>query len=185
MNRIIQNYKRELNNTYNELKDYVVIKDTGQGCIQAFIDCLEYDLDSDLLYFEDDAILCKNFEARLNDVFNNLGQDKLIQLFSLKRVYDKTTLMNGSTYCGNVCFYIPSKLRKEMAEYWHTTWSKSKCYEENPNAMDFLVRDFLKDNKYKYWLVVPNLVQHQDGKSVIDPRRSSKRKSLYFIDDNN
>ena len=67
-----------------------------------------------------------------------------------------------------------------MVKYWYEVGSKSKCYEENPNAMDFLVRDFLKDNKHKYWLVIPNLVQHQEGKSVIDPRRSSKRQSLYF-----
>lgn len=176
---IVQNYKRELNETYNELQEYKVIKDEGQGCIQTFIDCLE-DSDDDLLYFEDDAILCKDFEKTFQDVLDNLGKDKLIQLFSLKRVITETTLMNGSTYCGNVCFYIPKELRKEMVKYWYEVWSKSKCYEENPNAMDFLVRDFLKDNKYKYWLVIPNLVQHQEGKSVIDPRRSSKRQSLYF-----
>ena len=78
---IVQNYKRELNETYNELHEYKVIKDEGQGCIQTFIDCLE-DSDDDLLYFEDDAILCKDFEKTFQDVLNNLGKDKLIQLFS-------------------------------------------------------------------------------------------------------
>ena len=88
--------------------------------------------------------------------------------------------MNGSTYCGNVGFFIPKEMRLELIKYFNEVWSKSQCFKDNPTAMDYLVRDFLKDNKYKYWLVVPNLIQHQERKSVIDPRRSSKRQSLYF-----
>ena len=92
---IVQNYKRELNKTYNELQEYKVIKDEGQGCIQTFIDCLE-DSDDDLLYFEDDAILCKDFEKTFQDVLDNLGKDKLIQLFSLKRVITEKTWSDGT-----------------------------------------------------------------------------------------
>lgn len=177
---VVQNYKRTLNETYDrELKDYKVIKDIGYGAIPTFIKCL-CDSEDDLLYLEDDVILCHNFQEELDKVFDELGKDKLIQLFSLKKVITKTTLMSGGTYCGNVGFFIPKEMRLELVKYFNEVWSKSQCYKDNPTAMDYLVRDYLKDNKYKYWLVVPNLVQHQEGKSVIDPRRSSKRQSLYF-----
>lgn len=177
---VVQNYKRELNETYTrELKNFEVIEDIGYGAIPTFLKCLCND-ENDLLYLEDDVILCKNFENELEKVFSELGKDNLIQLFSLKKVITKTTLMNGSTYCGNVGFFIPKEMRLELVKYFNEVWSKSQCFKDNPTAMDYLVRDFLKDNKYKYWLVVPNLIQHQEGKSVIDPRRSSKRQSLYF-----
>jgi hypothetical protein len=177
---VVQNYKRELNETYTrELKNFEVIEDIGYGAIPTFLKCLCND-ENDLLYLEDDVILCKDFENELEKVFSELGKDNLIQLFSLKKVITKTTLMNGSTYCGNVGFFIPKEMRLELVKYFNEVWSKSQCYKDNPTAMDYLVRDFLKDNKYKYWLVVPNLIQHQEGKSVIDPRRSSKRQSLYF-----
>ena len=177
---VVQNYKRELNETYTrELKNFEVIEDIGYGAIPTFLKCLCND-ENDLLYLEDDVILCKDFENELEKVFSELGKDNLIQLFSLKKVITETTLMNGSTYCGNVGFFIPKEMRLELVKYFNEVWSKSQCYKDNPTAMDYLVRDFLKDNKYKYWLVVPNLIQHQEGKSVIDPRRSSKRQSLYF-----
>lgn len=177
---VVQNYKRELNETYTrELKNFEVIEDIGYGAIPTFLKCLCND-ENDLLYLEDDVILCKDFENELEKVFSELGKDNLIQLFSLKKVITKTTLMNGSTYCGNVGFFIPKEMRLELVKYFNEVWSKSQCFKDNPTAMDYLVRDFLKDNKYKYWLVVPNLIQHQEGKSVIDPRRSSKRQSLYF-----
>lgn len=179
-NVVVQNYKRELNETYTrELKNFEVIEDIGYGAIPTFLKCLCND-ENDLLYLEDDVILCKDFENELEKVFSELGKDNLIQLFSLKKVITETTLMNGSTYCGNVGFFIPKKMRLELVKYFNEVWSKSQCFKDNPTAMDYLVRDFLKDNKYKYWLVVPNLIQHQEGKSVIDPRRSSKRQSLYF-----
>lgn len=177
---VVQNYKRELNETYTrELKNFEVIEDIGYGAIPTFLKCLCND-ENDLLYLEDDVILCKDFKNELEKVFSELGKDNLIQLFSLKKVITKTTLMNGSTYCGNVGFFIPKEMRLELVKYFNEVWSKSQCFKDNPTAMDYLVRDFLKDNKYKYWLVVPNLIQHQEGKSVIDPRRSSKRQSLYF-----
>lgn len=180
---VVQNYKRELNHTYDrELGTYTVIKDEGYGAVPTFIKCLCND-DNDLVYLEDDVIICRDFTKHLNMLFRTLGRDTLIQLFSLKKTVIGTKLMNGSTYCGNVGFFIPKEMRLELVKYFNEVWSKSQCYKDNPTAMDYLVRDFLKDNKYKYWLVVPNLVQHQVGKSVIDPRRSSKRQSKYFIDE--
>ena len=75
---IIQNYKRTLNETYKrELKDFMVIVDKDGDPMKAFIKCLEFD-DNDLLYFEDDAILCHNFTQRLDDIFKELGTDKII-----------------------------------------------------------------------------------------------------------
>ena len=179
---IIQNYKRELNETYaRELKDYTVIEDKGYGAIPTFIKCMCND-DNNLLYFEDDVILCHNFEEKIKKAIEELGDDKVIQFFTLKKSINETSLKTGSTYCQNQCFYMPSKMRLELVKYFNEVWSKSQCFKDNPTAMDYLVRDFLKDNKYKYWIHIPCLVQHIEGKSVIDPRRSSKRQCVNFED---
>ncbi len=180
----VQNYKRELNETYaRELSDcgYEVVEDTGDGAMKTFLNCLVCG-DGDMLYLEDDAILCKDFIKKVDKELDELGRDKIVQFFSLKKSVDKTTLMGGGTYCGNVCLFIPNKIRLGILKFYEE-WKNSKVGVENPTAMDYLVRDYLKKTKQKYYLVVPNLVQHQVGKSVIDPRRSSKRQSLYYIED--
>lgn len=182
-NPIVQNYKRELNETYaRELDNFTVIEDKGYGAIPTFIKCMCND-DGNLLYFEDDVILCHNFKEKVNQAIKELGDDKVIQFFNLKKSISETKLMTGSTYCQNQCFYMPSKMRVELVKYFNEVWSKSQCFKDNPTAMDYLVRDFLKDNKYKYWIYQPCLVQHQIGKSVIDPRRSTKRLAKHFIDE--
>lgn len=183
MYKIVQNYKRELNETYvRELgNDFGVVRDIGDGAMLTFIKCL-ITPSGDMLYLEDDAILCKDFLSKVEQTLDEVGRDKIVQFFSLKKSVEETTLMSGGTYCGNVCLFIPNKIREEIAEYYFE-WKDTKVGQENPTAMDYLVRDYLKKTKQKYYLVVPNLVQHQIGKSVIDPRRSSKRQSKYFIDE--
>lgn len=183
MYKVVQNYKRELNETYNQElgNDFIVVEDTGDGAMKTFIKCLSTP-NGDMLYLEDDAILCKNFIVKVEDILDKLGRDNIVQFFSLKKVIDKTTLMSGGSYCGNVCLFIPNKIRNEIVEFYEE-WKDSEVGTKNPTAMDYLVRDYLKKTKQKYYLIIPNLVQHQVGKSVIDPRRSSKRQSLYFIND--
>ena len=47
---VVQNYKRELNETYTrELKNFEVIEDIGYGAIPTFLKCLCND-ENDLLY---------------------------------------------------------------------------------------------------------------------------------------
>jgi len=46
--------------------------------------------------------------------------------------------------------------------------------------LDTMIGDWLKKRKERYWVVVPNLADHQIGKSAIDSRRSSKRVSKTF-----
>ena len=60
--------------------------------------------------------------------------------------------------------------------------NEPKNIKEHPNGTDAMVRDFLKDRKEKYWIHCPSLVDHRQGKSVIDPRRSSKRQSFTFVE---
>ncbi len=45
-----------------------------------------------------------------------------------------------------------------------------------------MVADFLKERHMRYYIHVPSLVEHRIGKSLIDPRRSSRRQSLTFRD---
>jgi hypothetical protein len=43
-----------------------------------------------------------------------------------------------------------------------------------------MMGDYFKQQKIRYWQHVPSLVQHAEGISLINPRRSGKRTSPTF-----
>jgi hypothetical protein len=76
------------------------------------------------------------------------------------------------------CFYLPagySALIADFKQYWSE-------FDAHPTGVDLMVNDFLRLRKEKYWIHIPNLVDHRVAKSLIDPRRSSKRQSKTFTD---
>ena len=104
--------------------------------------------------------------------------DDVIQFFSMRK--DDLTIgsryINGGRFCMNQCFYLPAGMSRDILDYMDS-WGR---YAEHPTGYDILMADFFKSRKIKYWNVCPNLVDHAQGKSRIDPRRSSKRQSFTF-----
>ena len=87
-----------------------------------------------------------------------------------------------NNFIANLCFYIPKNHANAIIE-WHKDYWVPSNYEGNmpTSASDLFVRSYLKKKiKKKYWIVIPNLVDHRIGKSAIDKRRSSKRISKTF-----
>lgn len=153
----------------------------GKGANETFIDGFRISKDRPFIKLEDDVILCTNFCEEIEKAIKEIGEDRFISFFTLK-TFDpvENKELNGSTFCSSLCFYVPSGMSSKIIEYYETKWKHSKVAKENPTGFDYIIRDFLKENKIKYYMVLPNLVQHQVGKSVINERRSSKRQSLYF-----
>ena len=131
--------------------------------------------DSPTVQMQDDIILCDNFKEKcLNEI--NKRPDEVILFFSMR----KADLTEGSRYDNNFlmnqCVYFPKGYAKQLLDF-SRVWEEQNQGED---ADDFLVRDFLRARKEKYYIVVPNLVNHKEVKSVINPRRSSKRQSKTF-----
>lgn len=123
---------------------------------------------------EDDIILTSNFKGKAEAVISRYPQI-LINFFSLSKKYTKPHFKTGREYCMNQCEYFPAGFGKRVVEaYAH--WDKR---ESEPNAYDFLVGyAWGYSNPYLVWC--PSLVQHRQVKSIINPRRSSKRQSITF-----
>jgi len=142
-----------------------------------FLRCLEMGGNEPVVHLEDDAILCENFIEKIEAA---IAQHPLnvIQFFSMRK--DDLTIGSrwqaGAKYMMNQCFYSPKNFDALLLEYGKS-WSR---LEQHPNGTDEMMADFLKERKARYWNHVPNLVDHRVAKSMIDPRRSSKRQSKTF-----
>tara|TARA_R100001460_G_scaffold41330_5_gene76923 strand:- start:2714 stop:3295 length:582 start_codon:yes stop_codon:yes gene_type:complete len=133
------------------------------------------------LILEDDVIFADNFMTKIEHEISKRPND-FINFFSMRKADFEIGSRYYSDFIGNLCVYIPKNHSNKILD-WHEQYWVPANYEGNmsTSATDLFLRSYLKANKIKCWLVVPNLVNHRVGKSVIDPRRSSKRLSKTFI----
>tara|TARA_R110000824_G_scaffold97450_3_gene232947 strand:- start:7333 stop:7899 length:567 start_codon:yes stop_codon:yes gene_type:complete len=161
------------------LPEAIFCMDEKKCAFDTFLRSLEMAEDDPCIHMEEDIFLTKNFLKKAMVAIRSKPMS-LIQFFSMR----KKDLTEGSrwdrNFLMNQCFYAPpvySRLLLKYFAYW-----EPKNIKEHPNGTDAMVRDFLKDRKEKYWIHCPSLVDHRQGKSVIDPRRSSKRQSFTFVE---
>lgn len=151
--------------------------DQKQCAFDTFLRSLEMAGDDPCIHMEEDVILTENFYEKIHKVINTKPFN-LIQFFSMR----KKDLTEGSrwdnNYLMNQCFYAPPTYSHQLRKFYDT-WNLTERVK-NPNGTDQMICDFLKSKKEKYWIHVPSLVDHRVSKSVIDPKRSSKRQSLTF-----
>ena len=123
---------------------------------------------------EDDIILTSNFKEKIEKVISEYP-DILINFFSLSKKFTVPHTKKGREYCMNQCEYFPEGFSLKVVEAYKT-W---ELKEKEPNAYDFLV-GYAWGNNNPYLVWCPSLVQHREVKSIINPRRSSKRQSITF-----
>jgi hypothetical protein len=152
-------------------------RDRKHDSMDTFRYSLELTGDDACVNMEDDIILCQDFYNKIQEEIKKRPND-VIQFFSMRG--DDLTIgsryINGGTFCMNQCFYLPKGMSKKLLKYMDE-WTR---YDEEPNAYDYLMGDYFRLHKIKYWNVCPNLVDHKVQKSRINPRRSSKRQSFTF-----
>ena len=153
--------------------------DQKKSAIDTFLRSLMMAGNEPCIHMEEDVILTKDFYNKIHNAISERPKS-FIQFFSMR----KKDLTEGSRWDGNFlmnqCFYAPDGYSKLMLDYF-PKWADKKI-KDHPNGTDQMVCDFLKSRKEKYWIHCPSLVDHRIAKSTIDPRRSSKRQSLTFID---
>lgn len=149
------------------------------NAMEAFVDALKAAGDDAAVHLEDDILLCPDFVNTLEETIRtHKAKNEVVQFFSMRKddLTIGTRYIPGARFLMGQCFYLPAGMSKDILAY-KETW---KRIEEHPTGLDLMVADYLKDNKRKYLNVVPNLVEHMVGKSIIDKRRSSKRQSFTF-----
>jgi hypothetical protein len=129
-----------------------------------------------VVLMEDDVILTRDFRRKLERVIAEHRRE-VVQFFSMRQAdvdvgsrYDRNFLMGQ-------CVYLPAGYSQALL-----TWHWPGEAEQDGSGSDLLLSDWLKSRNEPYWIHVPSLVDHRQGRSVIDPRRSSKRQSKTFTD---
>lgn len=158
------------------IPDAYVNWDKTRNAMDTFMESLNIIGEDDALSMEDDIILTSDFMAKAKKEIAE-HPDTVIQFFSMRGA-DLTIgsrYENGSKFIANLCVYYPKGWAKDFQQWISTVDLKSYI-----TAYDWLMADYMKATKQKYWIVVPNLVDHRIGKSAINPKRSSKRVSKTF-----
>ena len=179
MTRIIIRAVKERANYVDYLTENIpdaeICWDKERNAMSTFLDALRMAGDDPVVHMEEDALLAKDFRNRLEAEIAK-QPERVIQFFSMR----KGDLEVGSRWDGSFlmgqCFYLPAGYSRLLLNFY-SIWKER---EQHPTGLDTMVGHFLKKRKEKYWIHVPNLVDHRVGKSQIDPRRSSKRVSKTF-----
>ena len=125
---------------------------------------------------EDDVILTSNFKEKCESVIAQFP-DMLINFFSLSKTKTKPHLKKGREYCMNQCEYFPKGFSLKVVD----AYKRWELKDKEPTAYDFLV-GYAWGNNNSYLVWCPSLVQHREVKSIINPKRSSKRQSVTFVE---
>lgn len=153
--------------------------DIDHSAMHTYANSLKMAGDAPCVNMEDDIVLCDNFYEKIQQEIERRPDD-IIQFFSMRK--DDLTIgsryIPGYKYLMNQCFYLPAGMAAEILEFM-PDWIKAN--EGIIGGTDCVTRDFFKMKKLRYWNVCPNLVDHKQVKSRIDPRRSTKRQSFTFV----
>lgn len=161
-----------------EIPNVEVYIDRNRNPIGAFIEALKMAGDDACVQMEDDCILTSDFDRKINEEVAK-HPDSVIQFFSMRSKDLTVGSRWDNRYIMGQCTYYPNGKASQLVYYFKgSLWEK---HQHSVDGLDLLVDEFLKHNREKYWICVPNLVDHIVQKSVIDPRRSQKRVSKTFI----
>jgi len=162
---------------YNVIPELILSTIEEKSAYKNFINALRLAEDDSSLHLEDDIILCDNFMERIMSVIRAHEKD-VIQFFTGVRDDDiniGTRYVNGSDFLWAQCFYLPAGMSKAILEF-SNGWDKADSSE----PLDSMVSDYLKLKKIKYLRICPSLVDHKDGKSLINSKRNPHRTSRNF-----
>ena len=130
--------------------------------------------DRPAVLLEDDVILTSDFKRKIERVIEEYS-GMLISFFSLSKKFTSPHFKKGREHCMAQCEYYPPGFGTRVVCAYET-WP---LRDTEPNATDYLAGyAWGYANPYLVWC--PSFVQHREVKSVINPRRSSKRQSITF-----
>jgi len=169
--------KKYLDDIKKQIPEIEVIEDVISDHTETFLRSLQHAGDDPCVHMEDDVILCIDFKRRIISEIQK-RPNQMIQFFS-RRTKDQTLGSRedyGGNFLANLCVYYPKGYSKMIRDFY-VVWEEKFIH---PTGTDIMIADFLRLRKEKYYIVVPNLVDHAIDKSLIDKKRSSKRQSKTF-----
>jgi len=165
--------ERTLDESYNQIP-YKKLVDKDHRYVAFFIEQLEKYGNEDMVFIEDDCVLCRNFKEKIEKVIAQYP-NKVINFFQLPtREYFKTH--ESTEYLQNQCTYYPKGLTIRLARKMREILEKSP--KIRTDVCEDLALKELKETHIKYR---PCLVQHLNFDSLLNNKVGSKR-TPFFID---
>jgi hypothetical protein len=156
--------------------NYKVLIDTERKPIKSFIDQLRIISDDDAVLLEDDLILCKDFQNKIESVIEQ-HPNSVINFFEDPFMFYTTQTRPGIKYRYNQCTYYPKGIAKQIADKMEEIRPKYPLERQ----YDFLQSYAMDELGMSYISYRPCLVQHKHMDSIINPILGP-RSTLYFID---
>ena len=173
--RAVESRKPFVEEILQQVPDAIVYYDEFGDAMKSYLYVCDHIIAGQpAVLLEDDIILTQNFKQKIEDVISEYPKI-LITFFSLSKKYTTPHFKKGREYCMSQCEYFPEGFSLKVVDAYKN-WPQR---ETDPTAYDYLVGYAWGANKpYLVWC--PSLVQHRQVKSIIDPKRSSKRQSITF-----
>lgn len=167
--------ERTLDKSYSQIK-YELLVDTEHNNVKAFVSQVKYlsTLDEDIVILEDDLILCKDFQNRIEGVIKQYPNE-IINFYFNPYVYIPN-LAKCSIFMWMQCVYFPKDILKLLSNNFDKYITNSKTEQS-----DLLVAKILLYNGIRSLSYRPCLVQHLGFDTLIHKKVYNFR-TPYFID---
>jgi hypothetical protein len=159
--------------------DLEITWDENHNAYDTFVRNLRAAGDDAAIFLEDDILLTTDWRDKVEAVIES-KPDEVVQFFSMRKADLEvgSRWEPGRSFLGNLCWYAPAGLAADLAAYL-PDW-EPHVSGEHPTGYDFAMADYFKATGRRYWIEVPNLVDHRPGPSAINPRRPP-RVSRSFV----
>lgn len=176
--RAVRSRQKFVEEILKQIPEAVVYYDEFGNAREAFVHVCDKLIKDDepCVMLEDDIILCDNFKNKIEKVIAE-QPDMLINFFSLSKKFIEPHYKKGREFCMTQCVYFPVGLNRRIVEVY-PEWLEV-THHQYLSAVDYLT-GYAWGNNRNYFVYCPSLVQHIEGKSMINPKRSSKRQSITF-----
>lgn len=168
---------RDISSLRNAVPGLIECVDHNHDAMGNFLNSMIYTT-CPCVHLEDDIELCDGFLEKITHAVS-IYPNNVINFFSLRSkdyILRRPYFELGSRYMMNQCFYLPEGYGPMIAEFY-ASWGRKS---EHPTGYDILMADFLKSRREKYVQWFPHLVNHIECRSLINPKRSSKRTDKNF-----
>ena len=159
-----------------QIPELIVVNDKIRSHIDTYTRALKRANNKATVFLEDDIKLTSNFKMKIEKVISE-KPNEFIQFFSMRKADIEIGSRWDNHFLMNQCYYVPDGFLADYIVYLEQ-WLKDN--PDDPTGSDLAMQMYLKKIKRKYWIHVPSLVEHRVAKSLINPRRSSKRQSKTF-----
>ena len=157
--------------------DYTPLYDYEHKPLESYIKQLRIISNDDAVFMEDDIILCRDFQKKIEEVIARRPH-QIINFYYLPESYYSPSIFPAKLYHWNQCVYYPKGIAKQIADKMDEIKEKNKMHH-----YDVLQGYTMAELHINFYSHRPCLVQHNGPVSLLGNSWHNDGKTPFFIDD--